>query len=136
VRVDTPGGIVLETTSLCLRTREAPSSASSKRPTCRVIRAATDTSGRRPAMARDRVGFVLDRGKPSRRSKVGCGASGLVPPVEAERPLSAQSVGLRRDAGQTYKMRRFRPWYRRPPLPTADKRLTAFFNREVMFFLV
>ena len=50
-RVDTPGGIVLETTSLCLRTREAPSSASSRSPTCRVIRAATDTSGRRPAMS-------------------------------------------------------------------------------------
>src|SRR5215471_19977946 len=38
-----PGGIVLETTSLCLRTREAPSSASCKRSTCRAIRAETGT---------------------------------------------------------------------------------------------
>src|SRR5215467_10722133 len=60
---------------IVLEDPEAPSSASSRRPTCRVIRATTDTSGRRPAMARDRVGFVLDRGKPSRRSKVGCGAT-------------------------------------------------------------
>ena len=37
-RDDIPGGIVLETTSLYLRTREAPSSASCRRPTCRVIR--------------------------------------------------------------------------------------------------
>src|SRR5215472_8411062 len=71
---DIPGGIVLKTPSSSLRTREAPSSASCRRPTCRAIRAATDTPGRRPAMARDRVGFVLDRGKPSRRSKGGCGA--------------------------------------------------------------
>ena len=42
-RGDIPGGIVLETTSLCLRTREAPSSASCRRPTCRAIRAKTDT---------------------------------------------------------------------------------------------
>ena len=37
-RGDIPGGIALKTTSLCLRTREAPSSASCRRPTCRVIR--------------------------------------------------------------------------------------------------
>jgi len=42
-RGDIRGGTVLETTSLCLRTREAPSSASWKRPTCRVIRAKADT---------------------------------------------------------------------------------------------
>jgi hypothetical protein len=56
-RDDIPGGIVLETTSLCLRTREAPSSASCRRPTCRAIRAAADTPGRRPAMASDKGGF-------------------------------------------------------------------------------
>ena len=56
-REDIPGGIVLKTTSLCLRTREAPSSASCRRPTCRAIRAAADTPGRRPAMARDKGGF-------------------------------------------------------------------------------
>ena len=79
-RADIPGGIVLETTSLCLRTREASSSASCRRPTCRAIRAAADTPGRRPAMARDRVGFPLARGRPSRRSKVGRGAlpAGLI----------------------------------------------------------
>ena len=42
-RGDIPGGIVLERTSLCLRTREAPSSVSRRRPTCRVIRAQADT---------------------------------------------------------------------------------------------
>src|SRR5690348_7515823 len=42
---------------ISLRTREAPSSASCRRPTCRAIRAAADTPGRRPAMARDKGGF-------------------------------------------------------------------------------
>ena len=56
-RGDIPGGIVLETTSLCLRTREAPSSASCRRPTCRAIRTAADIPGRRLAMARDKAGF-------------------------------------------------------------------------------
>src|SRR6516165_915540 len=37
-RSDIPGGIVPETTLLCLRTRGVPSSASCTRPTCRVIR--------------------------------------------------------------------------------------------------
>ena len=46
-RGDIPGGIVLETTSLCLRTREAPFSASYRRPTCRGIRAEADHPGRR-----------------------------------------------------------------------------------------
>ena len=32
-----------ETTSLCLRIREAPSSVSCRRPTCRAIRAEADT---------------------------------------------------------------------------------------------
>ena len=54
---DIPGGIVLKTTSLCLRTREAPSSASCRRPTCRAIRTAADIPGRRLAMARDKAGF-------------------------------------------------------------------------------
>jgi len=53
--------------------------------------------------------------------------------LSARYPLSQWTFAGTR---QTYKMRRFRPWYRRPPLLTADKRLTAFFNREVMFFLV
>src|SRR5262249_15884560 len=44
-RGDIPGGIVLETTLLCLRTPEAPSSASCRRPTCRIIRAEADTPG-------------------------------------------------------------------------------------------
>jgi len=52
-RGDIPGGIVLKTTSLCLRTLEAPSSASCRRPTRHAIRAAADIRGRRPAMARD-----------------------------------------------------------------------------------
>ena len=33
---------MLKTTSLCLRTREAPSSASCRRPTCRAIRTDAD----------------------------------------------------------------------------------------------
>ena len=45
-RGDIPGGIVLETTSLCLRTREVPSSASCRRPTCRAIRADISASPR------------------------------------------------------------------------------------------
>ena len=44
-RGDIPGGIVLETTSLCLRTRGVSSSASCSRPTCRAIRAEADTPG-------------------------------------------------------------------------------------------
>src|SRR6516225_4877425 len=42
-RGNIPGGIVLETTSLCLRTREAPCSASCRRRTCRAIKAEADT---------------------------------------------------------------------------------------------
>jgi Glyoxalase-like domain len=62
-RDDIPGGIVLKTTSLCLRTREAPSSASCRRLTCRAIRARGWQHTRPTAMARDKGGFPLDRGR-------------------------------------------------------------------------
>ena len=42
-RSDILGGIVLETTSLCLRTREALSSASCRRQTCRAVGAEAPT---------------------------------------------------------------------------------------------
>jgi hypothetical protein len=74
-RGDIRGGIVLGTTSLCLRTREVPSSASCRRLTCRAIRAAADIPGRwprsasrtviRPESARSKPKLTPTRGSPS-----------------------------------------------------------------------
>jgi len=67
-RGDILGGIVLETTSLCLRTQEALSSASCRRPTCRAIRAEADTprptagnAGNRAARRRAEAAVQLRR---------------------------------------------------------------------------